>query len=103
MAGIVEDRHVRILERRRRRRHLVVALQREFGTTLAVFLNVWIQAVLAHDLQTVRTAAFRLRDDVQEDAVAIRKQMDGLLDLLAEIVRIGRIEANAMETRLQRT
>ena len=103
MAGIVEDRHVRILERRRRRRHLVVALQREFGATLAILLDVRIQAVLTHDLQAVRAAAFRLGDDVQEDAVAVREEMDGLLDLLAEIVRVGRVEADAMETSLQRT
>lgn len=101
MAGVVEDRHLRINRKNRLRGHAVVSLKTLLRNLLEMFRIVGVKTLLLHDVDTVLAGAGPLADDVKEDAIAVGKLADDLLDLLAKVLDVGGVEANLVEPRVK--
>ena len=102
MAGVVEDRHLRIAAPGGGGAPLVVFEQHLPRIGEAVLRLGRIESFRLHSRHAVFAAAGALRNDVEEDPVRVGEERHGLFDLAAEVVQIGGVEAEFRETRFER-
>ena len=102
MAGVVENRHIRPQFARGGGGAFIITLQNLFREKLAVGFGARIKSALLHPLQTGGAAALALIDDVQKDAVAVREKRGGLFNFGAQQIKVGGVEAELDESRVQR-
>ena len=102
IAAVVENRHIRVERTRGGSRALIIFQQSPSGKLFAVFRIEGIVSLFRHILHAPLAAAGRLADDINENAVRIGEEMHRLLNHAAEIVQIGSIEAEFLESRFKR-
>ena len=102
VAGVLEDRHRGTHFTKGRECLLVVVVQNVLGMFFAIGLDRGIEPHLLHGLEASGATALHLIDDIQPDAVGVREEPGGLLDLLAEIVEVGGVKAQLLKASFGR-
>ena len=99
--GVVKNRHVRVEDLGRLSGPFVVAQQSGLGRLLAVFQQLGIKALRGQVGQPPFGSAGLLRNDIEKNPVAIRKQAHCLFDLGAEKIEIRTEKIHHEKSRLE--
>ena len=102
VAAVVENRHFGIHTAQGFKSAFVIVQQHLTRVCFAVFRFLRIVSLPIHAFHARRTAARRLRNNVEKNSVRLWKQCGGFDDMFAQIVQISCIETERMKSRFQR-